>query len=75
MIAFCQSALERTRLEVESLARRQRAQSACYVAAMVGIFPNWRYNLSTPSAEGGGNMSRSAAVATTFRLALVKAER
>jgi hypothetical protein len=41
---------------------------------MARISLRWRYNLSTPSTEGGGNMSKSMAVAARFRLALVKVE-
>jgi hypothetical protein len=70
---FCQSALQRTRLEVESPARHQWVHSVCCAVMMARIFPCLRYNLYTPSAEGGGNVSRSAAVVPTFWLALAKA--
>jgi hypothetical protein len=39
---------------------------------MVRISPSWQYNLSTPSVEDGGNVSRSMSVVATFWLALVK---
>jgi hypothetical protein len=73
MIAFFQSALEQTGLEVESLACRQWPHSAFRAVAMVRISPSWRYNVSTPSAEGGGNVSRNAFTAPTSWLALAKA--
>jgi hypothetical protein len=31
-----------------------------------GEAPSWRYNLSTPSTEGGGIVSKSVGVAATF---------
>jgi hypothetical protein len=71
---FSQSALERTRLEVESHARHQREHSVCDAATMVRISPSWRYNLSSPleDAVGGGIILRRVAVAAMFCLALVK---
>jgi hypothetical protein len=71
-MAFCQSALERTGLEVESLARHQWAHSACCTTAMVRISPSWWYNFSTLSAYGGGNVSRRVVAAATFWKALAK---
>jgi hypothetical protein len=60
MVGFCQLALARTGLEVEST-RHQRAHSACYTATMACISANWQYSLSTPSTEGGGNLFRGVA--------------
>jgi hypothetical protein len=42
---------------------------------MERISLNWWYNLSTPSLDGGGNVSRSAAIVAMFWIALVNAER
>jgi hypothetical protein len=75
MAFFRQSALERNGLDVNSPARRQWEHSACCAVAMVRISPNWQYNLSTPSMEGGGSVSRSVTVAATFWLALAMAGR
>jgi hypothetical protein len=49
-------------LGIETPARRWRELSSCSAVALVRISPNWRYNLSTPSAEFAGNMLKSAAI-------------
>jgi hypothetical protein len=60
--AFCQSALGRSRLEVESSARRHRAHLTSYVVKMGRISPSWRCILSTPSVKGRSNVFRSVVV-------------
>jgi hypothetical protein len=61
-VVFCQQALERPMLGIETPARRWRELSSCSAVALVRISPNWRYNLSTPSTEFAGNMLKSAAI-------------
>jgi hypothetical protein len=50
----------------------QRAHSTDCVVAMARISPSRCYNLSIPSAEGGGNVSRGVVASATFWLALAK---
>jgi hypothetical protein len=73
MAVFCQADLERLRHEIETPAWHRRELSAFWVAAMPRMSFSWWYTLSTPSVEGVGNMSKSAAVAATFWMALTKA--
>jgi hypothetical protein len=63
---FYQPALKQLGLVVETLARCLREHSTYGVVVMVSISPSWRYNLSTPSTEGAGNVSRSLAITTMF---------
>jgi hypothetical protein len=72
---FCQSTLKQPRLRTETRAQCWRELSAYCSVAMARISLNWQYTLSTPSTEGGGNVSRSMAVAATCWLALAKVGR
>jgi hypothetical protein len=63
---FCQLALEQPGPAVEILARRLREHSTYCAMVMARIKPSWRYNLSSPSTEGVGNISRSVATVVTF---------
>jgi hypothetical protein len=38
----------------------------CMLCGGDGEAPSWRYNLSTPSTEGGGIVSKSVGAAATF---------
>jgi hypothetical protein len=70
---FYQLALERPGVKTETSAQRWRELSTCYAEAMPRMSFCWWYTLSTPSVEGVGKVSRSAATAATFYLALAKA--
>jgi hypothetical protein len=72
-MVLCQLTLKRTGLRIETPARRWMEVFTCRASAMVRISLSWRYTLSTPSAEGAANVSRSTATVVTFWLALVKA--
>jgi hypothetical protein len=67
---FCQPALGRLELGVETPAQCWREYSAYCAVLMVRISPSWRYNLSTALVECAGSMSRSVATAAMFWLAL-----
>jgi hypothetical protein len=62
VVVFYQQALEQPVLGIETPARRWRELSSYSAVAQARISPNWRYNLSTPSAEFAGNMLKSAAI-------------
>jgi hypothetical protein len=71
--AFCQLALEGPVVETESSARRWRQLSACGAVAMMRMSLSWRYTLFALSMEDVVKVTRSAAAAAKFRLALAKA--
>jgi hypothetical protein len=71
-VVFCLLALEQPGLGAETVARCWREHSTCCVVVMARISPRWRYNLSTSSVKGAGNVSRSMAAVTTFWLDLAK---
>jgi hypothetical protein len=72
VVAFCQLALELPRLEMETSTRHWRELSTYCATAMLRLSFSWLYTLFTQSAEGVGKVYRSAAITTTFWLALVK---
>jgi hypothetical protein len=71
-VVLCRLALERPGLEMETSARRWSEPSACCSAATPRMFFVCWYTILTPSVEGTGRVSKIAAVAATFWLALGK---
>jgi hypothetical protein len=65
-VIFCQPTREQLVSGIETPTQWWREHSACCAVAMVRSSPRWWYNLSTPSTEGVGNVSRSAATTATF---------
>jgi hypothetical protein len=72
---FCWSALERLGIRTETPAQCHRELSACFAVVMPRMSFSVRYTLSTPSAEGVGKVSRSAAATAMFWLTLAKVGR
>jgi hypothetical protein len=70
--AFYHPAFERPGLENETSARHWREFFACCDVVMLRMSFSWWYTLSTPSMEGAGNVSRTAAATVIFWLALAK---
>jgi hypothetical protein len=72
MEVFCQLALERPELMIETSAHRLSKLSACCAVVMVRMSFSCWYILSTLSVEGAGIVSKSATTAATFWLTLAK---
>jgi hypothetical protein len=72
-VTLCPPSLGQTEVETQDLSRCFKDLSACYMAALPRMFISRWYTSPTPSVEGVGNVSKSAATTTMFWLALVKA--
>jgi hypothetical protein len=70
--ALCPPSFFQVGGKIEASTRCCRELSTCYAAAVSRMLFSHRYTMPTPSVEDAGNVSRSAAVAATFWLALVK---